>query len=41
MAKYIYDYPALRDIRDLVEKGILTLVKPGGRSTDYSLVFPS
>lgn len=41
MAKYIYDYPALRDIRDLVEKGILTPGKPGGRSTDYSLVFPS
>ena len=32
---------ALRDIRDLVEKGILTPGKPGGRSTDYSLVFPS
>ncbi len=41
MAKYIYDDTALRDIRDLVEKGILTPGKPGGRSTDYSLVFPS
>lgn|GEM_PF-2080939 len=44
MAKYIYDYPewpqftALRDIRDLVEKGMLAPGKPGGRSTDYSLV---
>jgi Fic family protein len=44
MAKYIYDYPewpqftALRDIRDLVEKGMLAPGKPGGRSTDYTLV---
>lgn len=44
MAKYIYYYPewprftALRDIRDLVEKGVLAPGKPGGRSTDYTLV---
>ncbi|MFM8371242.1 MAG: DUF4172 domain-containing protein, partial [Bacteroidota bacterium] len=29
---------ALRDIRDLVEKGVLAPGKPGGRSTDYTLV---
>ncbi|MFM7400910.1 MAG: hypothetical protein ACKO4W_08400, partial [Bacteroidota bacterium] len=29
---------ALRDIRDLVEKGMLAPGKPGGRSTDYTLV---
>ena len=28
---------ALRDIKDLIEKGILRQEKPGGRSTNYEL----
>jgi Fic family protein len=31
---------ALRDILDLVERGILAKDPAGGRSTSYSLVFP-
>ncbi|MFN5366837.1 MAG: hypothetical protein ACK5CH_15635 [Bacteroidota bacterium] len=39
MAKYIYDYPALRDIRDLVEKGILKAGRPQYRLfTGFSLL---
>lgn len=28
---------ALRDIKDLIDKGILKQEKPGGRSTNYDL----
>jgi len=30
-------YTALRDIKDLIEKGILRLEQGGGRSTNYEL----
>lgn len=32
---------ALRDIKDLIDKGILKQDKGGGRSASYSLIFPS
>ena len=31
---------ALRDIQDLIEKGILKKEEGGGRSTNYSLLIP-
>lgn len=33
--------PALRDIKDLIEKGILQPTNEGGRSVSYELVKPN